>query len=987
MKATKIASAFLDVRRAINDEKDHSVYKFAKDRKPIITPLISANGTPENGQQFLLIPNNEHIIVKSLEHGDTIMQLSSGDDSSDPPSLHTAIVLEMTKGSMSREDYNDDNTMDSDTSPTEFVVVAGFSDGCLREWNLSAIPYSKNIGVMMPRRTFKFGFNGSISHITSPSGNGNGSIYVLITSIIGSKRETKLVQFCLPVCDDLSEIIILDNDHLAKFCKKKDVKKNCEDSKTLGKELKYFFSGPSPFALLSTSAIKGNGEKDYFVGIFHKSGFVLYYENAEKFLSIPKTQNDSIICAAAMSPNGVDVAIGHVNGKIDVLTSVLSQTADLLNLSETGVDRNLPKESLVIRTIHWHSLPVKTLCYLGSQGSRATPSLLSGGEEAVLVTWSIDRGVNRPSHTLPRISKGCITHIATNSHPASNSGSMDIIVKCLDETLQLIQGHNHAIRWKVQGLACALNECVPPVEISGESKKTYPSILQVDPKSKVPMISRMAGAPGFIHWYDPKSSQVVGELEIAAYNRISRRDSDHKSYPRPTVTHMAFSNSGNDLVTIDTMLSENANVGKVCKVDSFTTGSEDSSEEMSFITNIKFWTWSRDLEKNAKKQGRGMPYELIAAMPAPHGIANGFVDALAISPNGSIACTLSRDEGSFHIWAKEKPSNMSTGPSWKRLCRITIPAGYSNAPVANCDEGNLVTFSPDGSVLAIVFGRHVTLWDHSTATMLNSVQAIEPLKDIRFIRYPIDMLLVTGESSVSILPPFGNGYLGDAAWSYKLPKDFRHYEKFKLQMVTPVFSRKDLAVAVTRTARNGDVSTKVIIVDLVTAKAKTNEDGSAITWDIAGTLQTLNDISNAKNDWSSTTSEQESNPVLLALTSENEMYVLEEGNISTHVRDQDEDNLVTRGCFARIENSRAADALSSNTAPKIEGAKRRRIAESSEKSQFKRPYLSDNMVGAFLFDPNSMDTESGPVPTSKLPALSGSFARSFIARNIMKKSS
>ena len=315
---------------------------------------------------------------------------------------------------------------------------------------------------------------------------------------------------------------------------------------------------------------------------------------------------------------------------------------------------------------------------------------------------------------------------------------------------------------------------------------------------------------------------------------------------------------------------------------------------MSFVINIKFWAWSKKLEKNAEKRGKDMPYEMIAAMPAPHGVAKGSVDALAISPDGNRACTLSKEEGAFHIWAKGRSSGLNKGtsvlspslPSWKRLCKITIPAGYSNACDTGSDQNNnLVTFSPDGSVVAIAFGRHVTLWDHTTATMLNSIQAPEPLKDIQFVRSPIDMVLATGETSVSVLPPFGNGYLGKATWSYKLPKDLGHNESMKLELVTPLVARKELAVAVTHKARNGSISTKVILVDLAKAKAKTNEDGSAASWEMKGSLQTLDDISSMKNEWSSSL-DQVKTPALLAMTSENEMYVLEEGNTSTHVKNQ-----------------------------------------------------------------------------------------------------
>ena len=931
-------------------------------------------------------------MVMSLEHGQSVCKLMPCEESShglEVPTLNTAAVIKMTKGRMSREETRDDAAMEVDTDATitatnssEYVVVAGCSDGTLREWSLSSIPYSKNKGMMMPRRVFK-GLDGCVSHVTSPSGDGNCLTYALVTSQLDQRKEAKFVSFTIPVCDVVKDEISLDVKEIATFCTRRESKDNRNDTTTdeEGAEESVFVTKSLPFALLASTADRGTGKTEHFLGICHKRGIVIYHEKNDEFVFMPRTQPESDICSVAMSPNGEDIAVGYYNGKIDILVSVLIQTVAYLIADKTD-ERKHPRDSVVARTIHWHSLPVKTLCYLGMPGSRATASLLSGGEEAVLVTWSVDRGLNRPAHTLPRIAKGCITHIATNSHPdSSGNGIMDIVVKCMDDTIQLVQGHNHAIRWKVQGLACALNECVGPVEPIASEKKSQklpPVVLQMDPKSQAPIMTRMAGAPGFVHWFDPKSSQVIGELEIASYNRISRKEAHHKAYPRPTVNHLALSNSGNDMITIDTMLSENTGVGNFCEVNSFTSSGDDLSEQMSFVTNIKFWSWSREMEKNAEERGKGMPYELIAAMPAPHGLAKGSVDALAISPDGSRACTLSKEEGAFHIWAKGRTAGINTGkisltpslPSWKRLCKIAIPAGYSNESGGDASTSHLMTFSPDGSVLAIAFGRHVTLWDHTSATMLNTIQASEPLKDIHFVRSPLDMLLAVGESSVSVLAPFGNGYLGDGSWSYKLPKDLGHDEKIQLGLVTPLVSRKELAIAMTRRGKDSSISTRVVIVDLMTGEGKKRQDGTAMFWDVKGDLQSLSDVSQVKNEWSS------EDASLLAVTTDNEMLVLES-----------DDNLIKtieknpfRGCFSRIENKNSL-ALTSKAAPKIESAKRRMV-ENDGRVQVKRQMA--NPTRALLFDQSTMDSESGPVPTSLLPALSGSFARSFIARNVKR---
>ena len=124
-----------------------------------------------------------------------------------------------------------------------------------------------------------------------------------------------------------------------------------------------------------------------------------------------------------------------------------------------------PKNKVLRRKLHCQSLPVETLCYQGVHKSPAAPSLLSGGEEPVLVTWNIGRGHNRPTYTLPRISKGCLTHISSYDRFSSNedTGSLDVIIRSMDTTLQLIHGHRHAVKWKIQGVASAMNEwCVVP---------------------------------------------------------------------------------------------------------------------------------------------------------------------------------------------------------------------------------------------------------------------------------------------------------------------------------------------------------------------------------------------------------------------------------------------------------------------------------------------------------------------------------------------
>jgi hypothetical protein len=945
MKVTKVASTYLDAKYDPNNP-DESVFHQTQDRKPIITPNISGSTTDGDGQQYLLIPNRNEIHVKSMVHGQNVCTLVP-EENEDRGFLNTVTIMKINKDTSSEKGSDAEESIEE----SEWIVLAGFSCGKCYEWSLSSIQFSKR-NIVESRRHFFLGVEGCITHITSPSLVSNGRFYALVEK----EKHITFVKCTLSKFDGSKEIKVA-NEVLCRMTVEK--KQEREDD---------IIALPSkPFAFACTHTISNDGKRDDFICICHKKGIKIYLDSVRDFVSVPKQQKMASICAFAASPNGEDLALGYTNGKIDILVSILSQTSAYLKMKKDEDVRH-PSETVVSRTIHWHALPVKTLSYLGQPGSRATPRLLSGGEEAVLVTWSTDRGLNRPTHTLPRITKGCISHIATSMY----SDSLDIVIRSMDDSLQLIQGHNHALRWKIQGLGCSLNECVEPVTLSSPSKHVA---LHIDPRTQTPILTGMQGAPGLAHWFDPKTGNVVGELEIAPYNRISRKEIHHKAYPRPEITHFTMSNSGNDMITIESMLSENVGVGKPCRVKSFTTSGEDLSDELAITSTIKFWSWSRELERNAEMKNIGMPYELVAAMPYPHGLKSGRISALAISPDGNTACTLSKEEGFFHIWSKVKNVGIDgirvnsgpSVPSWKRLCKIAMPAGYADVGTKDQD-GQLVAFSPDSSVFAIALGKHITLWDHTNATLLNTVVTVDSVRSVQFVRSPMDMLLVLGERSLSLLPPFGPGYLGTAAWSCSLPKLIEGTEEqVELFNAIAIPSLREIAV-VLEVFQNSVKSSKVIVIDMLSGKAKKNESGEPFCWNISTPVQSITDVSHCNASW------RNSNTYLLVLTSDNEMLALER----TSADDQNEK--LPRGCFARIENNNSK-ALTSFVPNKLESFKRKRLDHESMPHS-KRADI--DIAGVLLFTDNTNESNSVPLSTFQLPSLNSSFVRSFVGRHLSK---
>jgi hypothetical protein len=127
-----------------------------------------------------------------------------------------------------------------------------------------------------------------------------------------------------------------------------------------------------------------------------------------------------------------------------------------------------------------------------------------------------------------------------------------ILVFCLDDTIQrFAAGPSYERQWSVQGLASTElyvdeggvreevgNGCIQQVAMKG------PIIIVKDPTTNYPMLTKLPGAPGMVHWYDPRSASVIGTLKVAPFNQVSCKD--HTSDPHittPMVKHMAVGQS------------------------------------------------------------------------------------------------------------------------------------------------------------------------------------------------------------------------------------------------------------------------------------------------------------------------------------------------------------------------------------------------------------------------------------------------------------
>ena len=766
-----------------------------------------------------------------------------------------------------------------------------------------------------------------------------------------------------------------------------------------------------PFDLLT--AISGNsGDEDMSVVVVTKAGLAIYSDKLaatydteggagaaaantpeSRIVYYAKTRHYNRIVSACVAPNGSDVAVGYAEGFIDIYVGIL----DLARSYVSSPEGNRTMANVIIRSVHWHAHAVASLAFMGATavgsgsgqggggnggGSSTVPSLnlLSGAEEAVLATWSLERGTNRPVHTLPRLAKGGIVNIVANPYVPSN---VDIAVYCTDNSLRLINGYNYSTKWRIQGLAEASAEPAKSALVVSPPPACPGTVLLHDPRTRLPILTNLPGAPGSIQWYDPSCQRVVGTLEVAPYNRISRRSPDDPSVPAPQVTHLCLSESGDDMITIDTILTENTGSGGARKVRA--QGGTGSEESMTLFTTIKFWTWSKGAAGKAGSRKDGsldMPYELISAMPLPHGLA-GEVSSLAMTSDGSRACTLSHEEGAFRVWAKgknyesEHPSSAEPrAPLWKCLYKITTPAGFARAmPKSPSVPGQQLAFSSDGSVLAVCYGEHVALWDHTNSALLTSVKNIESICDVQFTRTGADMLLLRGKTSVALQAPFGtnNRAYAGGSWSYSLTRqgDLANLPgKVDVLHAVSIASKKEIAVALWEKASN---ITSVVVLDEITGDAKTSGRGP-LCWMVPDKIQALYDVS--RNDSHSA----EGTSRLVALTNRHELLSLESIEISGAEglsSERPEYDLRSKSEAFGVVGNTTSGAPTLNSIVSTNNKRRKKNKDYSFGSD-------QDVVARFGNNDDGSSSKSAPLPSAELPTLSGNFARDFIGRSLRR---
>ena len=493
------------------------------------------------------------------------------------------------------------------------------------------------------------------------------------------------------------------------------------------------------------------------------------------------------ITCVAMNAQDDAVAVGLANGEIKLWPNFVAPMQQYLqakshkNISKSQSSPDATPPALIARTLHWHAHPVQTLAFHGHS------TLYSGGVEAVLVQWEYasHRGTmkQRPAAVLPRLAVGALT-----SSSLSSSGR--ILITAADATLQMYECHNHARIWHVQlwpGSSTPSTKSIYKSKTENRhnhrpQEQQHSMQILTDPYHDEDNDSNNAtvlvtGVPGGrLLWYNTTQQQVTRTLQAVALNSVSRTEPTDEPWPPALVTHAAA--AGSTLVTIDTQPTENLQQGRPSCTHG---GGSNHRSAYNMLESLKFWKLSHHGSETAT---------CMALMPSPHGAPHK-TTALAVTLSGSMCCTVSNDDKSFRIWRlgssriggrhhsvgddsggdDNHTINKKESTTWRCAYRVAWPAGLSKQKV------RAVTFSSDGSIVALAFRESITLWSTEQGSFLTSLHHLEgsPIESLSFCCKGrlVDTIISYSQRGVVMQSPFPQfGASRNIGWTWELPSRY-----------------------------------------------------------------------------------------------------------------------------------------------------------------------------------------------------------------------
>ncbi|KAJ2808931.1 NET1-associated nuclear protein 1 [Coemansia guatemalensis] len=374
------------------------------------------------------------------------------------------------------------------------------------------------------------------------------------------------------------------------------------------------------------------------------------------------------VSAVAFHPTEPVLAVGDWRGRIMFWFCV----------DETR-EQDTEDREIIRRPHHWHAHRVNAIAFTEDG------TMLSGGEEGVLVFWQL---LTDSRDYLPRLGSD-IVGISVSPD------QMSYAVLLRDNTIRIFSAVNHSLVSSLQGLKFAERGMALETQSRSVQDQRMARLLDDDPFTTGLVVHPathslvLNGEPGHLQVFNHLNDRHLTSIEVASFNRVSGTSASRVS--RPHVDLVQYSLTGLWMATVDSRRS-----------------SAQSGQGASCSTSyLKLWKF------NPSDQS----YKLVTRIDNPH---TGGVNAIAFCPamrrssedkEGLLCVSTGRGDGMFRVW--ELQDIEGGGHVW--TCRNT-------AQYRGMQPGG-AAFSSDGSMLAVSFGGTVTLWDACAEAMVGSLVA------------------------------------------------------------------------------------------------------------------------------------------------------------------------------------------------------------------------------------------------------------------------
>ncbi|KAF9270627.1 WD40 repeat-like protein [Marasmius fiardii PR-910] len=305
--------------------------------------------------------------------------------------------------------------------------------------------------------------------------------------------------------------------------------------------------------------------------------------------------------------------------------------------------------------LHWHAHTVSSLAF--------TPNgayLLSGGEEAVLVIWQLHTG---KKEFVPRVGAPIQT---ISLSPAGPHGE-EYLLGLSDATHTFVSAANLRISRSYSRMKLG-----PSTSYNLASSSSDAPLAVHDVTSTVILPS---SHPSSLQIYSPSHAEVQSELEVSPSNRVSRRED--KPLEPSRVRRIAVSPSGQWMASVDSR-----------------TGDAEFHDEIC----LKLWHWDRKTSLWALNTRIDRPHGLrqVADMSfSPRAIGNEESYLITAGADGTVKTWRIRP----HVFKRSRSEEFWISRS-SLTFRLEVPSS--------------VSWSPDGTLLAVCLEKQVLVYDPST---------------------------------------------------------------------------------------------------------------------------------------------------------------------------------------------------------------------------------------------------------------------------------